>query len=142
MRIEIPVMHARVRLSAVFALVSVLGVGACRKTVTDPIYRRPVISSVVAFPTTLGVGDSTMITINATDPNGDPLVYGWDAYNGLVARNVGFDSTHIFPSRSASIVLYRSPSWPSTIDTAFVWCTVSDQKGGIDQRQLLIFYKN
>ena len=132
-------MRNRAWLSAVFLLVSVLGTGACRKYVTYPIYRRPVISSVVAFPTVLGPGDSTMVTVSATDPDGDSLVYDWDAFNGLIVK--GGDN-FIHNTHSTSMVFFRSTTWPFPNDTAFVRCSASDQKGGSDSRQVLIFYQN
>ena len=123
-------------------LVFLLGAGGCRKYVTQPIYRRPVISSITAFPTVLGPGDSTMITIFATDPDGDSLVYDWEAYNGLVMRGPYGEGTYLYSARSSSRVFYRSPAWPYTNDTAFVFCSARDQKGGGDSRQVLILYKN
>ncbi|MBI1797874.1 MAG: hypothetical protein HYR74_12595 [Candidatus Eisenbacteria bacterium] len=86
-----------------------------------------------------------MITVSATDPDGDSLVYDWEPYNGLIVK--GSTSTNagdnfIYNTYSASRVFYRSPAWPYPNDTAFVWCTARDQKGGSDSRQILIFYKN
>ena len=131
-------MRNTTRLAAVVLLVFGPGTGACRKYTTQPIYRRPVISSVVAFPTTLGPGDSTMITVTASDPNGDSLVYDWEAYNGLITR--GTRENFLFSTRSPSRVFIRSMPSPSPIDTAFVICSVRDQKGGGDSREVLIFY--
>ncbi len=135
-------MRIKLWLSAAFALVLVVGAGACRKSITEPVTRRPVISSVVAFPTVLGPGDSTMITVVATDPDGDPLVYDWDAYNGLVIKGSDPTRTSIYNTLSSSQVFYRSTTWPHLTDTAFVWCSVRDRKGGGDSRHVLIFYKD
>jgi len=133
-------MRNRFWLAAVFLPVFVLGSGSCRKYTTYPIYRRPVISSVVAFPTTLGPGDSTMITVFATDPNGDSLVYDWAAYNGLIIKGHPGDN-EIYNTHSPSMVFFRSTTWPYANDTAFVWCSASDRRGGSDSRQVLIFYR-
>jgi hypothetical protein len=136
-------MRERAWLKAAFVLAFVLGSGGCRGFVTEPITRLPVISSVVAFPTTLGPGDSTLITINATNPNGGPLVYDWEPYNGLVRKgSTGpYDNT-VYHVPSASMVFYRSPTWPYPNDTAFVFCSATDGKGGYATRQVLIYYKN
>ena len=134
-------MRNRIWPTAIFLLLFALGAGACRKYTTSPIYRRPVISSVVAFPTTLGPGDSTMITINATDPNGDPLVYDWSAHNGLIIKDWPQYNT-VYNTHSPSMVFYRSTTWPYPTDTAFVWCSARDGRGGSDSRQVLIFYRN
>src|SRR5438552_2401870 len=125
-------MRNTTRLAAVVLLVFGPGTGACRKYTTQPIYRRPVISSVVAFPTTLGPGDSTMITVTASDPNGDALVYDWEAFNGLFTP--GTQDNFLFSTRSPSRVFYRSVTLPYTVDTAFVICSVRDQRGGEDER--------
>ena len=114
-----------------------LGTGACRKTVTNPIARSPVIHSVVAFPTVLGPGDSTMITIFASDPNGDPLIYEWHAHNGLVMKN---GSTDEYNGRSPSMVFYRRAT--TGIDTAYVWCAVHDALWGTDSQWVRIVYEN
>lgn len=133
-------MRNRGWLTAVFVLVFALGAGACRKYVTQPIYRRPVISSVVAFPTTLGPGDSTMITVFATDPNGDSLVYDWHPHNGLIIKDWPYGD--LYNTHSPSMVFFRSTTWPHPNDTAFVWCSVRDGRGGSDGRQVLIFYRD
>lgn len=133
-------MRNRAWLSPVFLLVFVLGAEGCRKYITYPIYRRPVISSVVAFPTVLGPGDSTMITITAYDPDGDALAYIWEPYNGLDIMNG--NSYHFYYTHSPSMVFYRPTTGTSAIDTAFVWCSASDERGGWTSRQVLIFYRN
>ncbi len=135
-------MRTRAWLSAAVLLVLAIGAGSCRKFVTEPVTRRPVISSVVAFPTTLGPGDSTMITIVATDPDGDPLVYDWEAYNGLVIKGDRLGYGFRYNTFSPSMVFYRSPNWSFPNDTAFVLCYARDGRGGSDGRQVLIFYTN
>ena len=131
-------MRLKAALSVVLLLGFLPGLGACRKTIIVPIYRRPVISSVVAFPTTLGPGDSTLITITASDPDGDPLVYDWEASNGLTTKGGNHNTIYHIPN--ASMVFYAPMTW--SYDTAFVWCSATDARGGYDSRQVRIFYKN
>ena len=129
------------RIAASLVVLAVaLAAGACREYPTHPIYRRPVISSVVAFPTVLGPGDSTMITIYASDPDGDSLVYDWKAYNGLTFP--GAYAGVRYNCSSPSMVFRKSPTWNSPYDTAFVWCSVRDGRGGSDTRQVLIVYQD
>jgi hypothetical protein len=134
-------MRNRAWVSGILVLAFVLGAGGCRKYVTRPIYRRPVISSVVAFPTVLSQGDSTLITVFATDPDGDSLVYDWVAFNGLLIKD-GPGYNYLYNTPSGSRIFYRSSTGPSANDTAFVWCSVRDQRGGSDSRQILIFFQN
>ncbi len=121
------------------ALIPIVG---CRKSVTVPIYRRPVISSVVAFPTSLGPGDSTLITVNATDPDGDSLVYDWEAVNGLLIKGDVYVDGLVYNTHDNSRIFYRSTTWPYPNDTAYVWCTVRDRTGGSDSRRVFIPFLN
>ena len=135
-------MRKRPWLSAAFLLVLLSCSSGCKKFVTEPVTRNPVISSVVAFPEVLGPGDSTIVTITATNPNGGPLLYDWEPYNGLVRKGSGPYSNTIYHTPSNTMVFYRSPTWTSTYDTAFVWCTATDGKGGADIRRVLILYED
>lgn len=112
-----------------------VGMGACRDCPTRAVNRSPVISSVVAFPTTLGVGDSTLVTVYATDPDGDALVYDWVAYHGLQIK--GARSTYVYNTPDRSHVFYLQ-SKVAESDTAFIECVVRDRKGGSDGRWLVI----
>lgn len=70
-------------------LLIALWVGACllscdrTRTITasgDP----PFIQSVVAIPSSIAVGESSLITVIANDPNGGLLTYEWDAGLGEI----------------------------------------------------------
>lgn len=133
-------MRTRAWLCAAFVLV--FAAGACRQYVTEPVTRRPVISSVEVFPTALGPGDSSIVTVFASDPDGDTLVYDWEGFNGLVMRGPYGEGSIWYNTHSHSMVFYRSAISPPSVDTAFVWCSARDRTGGSDSRQVMIVYLN
>lgn len=47
---------------------------------TDPHNNPPVITSLTADPDTFYMGNSTIITVTANDPDGDALNYNWEAH--------------------------------------------------------------
>jgi hypothetical protein len=47
---------------------------------TDPQNRPPTITSLTAEPDTFHVNESTIITVIASDPDGDALNYNWEAH--------------------------------------------------------------
>ncbi len=50
----------------------------------------PEINSIIVDPVFITVGTTTTITVNATDPDGDPLSYGWTVALGDI---IGSGST-------------------------------------------------
>jgi hypothetical protein len=83
-----------------------------------------------------------MITVFATDPDGDSLVYDWEPFNGLTFKGEQPWQDAIFDTHTSSMVFYSPTTRPYPVDTAFVWCSARDHTGGGAQRQVLIFYKN
>ena len=128
-------------LVAAFMLPVAIGTISCRKYAAEPIFRSPAISAVAAVPNTLGPGDSTTITITASDPNGDALVYDWEPYNGLIIQGSTHDWDNFrYNTTSNAMVFHRSPTWPYATDTAFVVCGVRDLKGGGDEALVRIVF--
>lgn len=73
----------------------------------------PVITSVTSTPSTVKVGETSTVTCNASDPDGDPLTYSWSITGGSI-------------SGSGSTVTWTAPS---TAGIYTVTCSVSDGKG-------------
>ena len=108
------------------------GVGSC-DTVRSvrPTNRSPLALSLVAFPTTIGPGDSAIVLCNATDPDGDTLVYDWGSDCRMVKKggspyNVGSLNNQYDPG----VVVYPGECVRAPVDTGWVSCEVRDRKGG------------
>ena len=130
-----------ISLASAGCLAAVLGIGACREYPTRSVYRRPTISSVTVFPTVIGQGDSAIVTVFATDPDGDPLVYDWMTDGRLIIQGGHSGGSYLFHTASNSRVFYRSTSLPYN-DSSWVWCTVSDVRGGADSRRVLVLLRD
>ena len=120
----------------------VVGIGACKEYPTRPVDRHPSISSVVVFPNVIGQGDSAIVTVFATDPDpGDTLVYDWEADARLIIKDRHLTDDFLYNTPSSSHVFYRS-TVPPFDDSAWVWCSVRDGRGGSASRAALILLRN
>jgi hypothetical protein len=117
----------------------VVGIGACRDYPMKAIYHSPIISSVTVFPSVIGQGDSVTVTVYATDPDGDTLVYDWFTDSRLIIKDAR--TTYLYNTASNSHVFYRSTR-PAYDDTARVSCGVRDGRGGGDGGQVLILLRD
>lgn len=105
--------------------------------------RNPVISSVVLFPDVVAPSDSLIVICNATDADGDTLVYDWYSLSGPRVRING--------ARPGAFVLYNTPeNWrifyapdsqyvAAPQDTFGLECAVRDLRGGTDVSGILRF---
>lgn len=120
----------------ILALISII---SCNDNPVDsgkPKNRRPVISSVVIFPEVVGPGDSLIVICNASDPDGDSLVYDWYSVSGPTVKIKGahdgdwalyntYQNSQIFYAPESRFV--RAP-----LDTFGLQCAARDGKGGMD----------
>lgn len=68
-------------IGALVALAIVIWLGCGKDDApTDPQNHPPVITSITADPDTFYADGSTIITVIAEDPEGDPLNYNWEAH--------------------------------------------------------------
>ena len=125
-------------LHAALALAGLLGIGACREFPVRPANRSPVISYVVAFPSVLGSADSAIITVFASDPDGDALVYDWYSDSRMVFKGQSPNLHDFYNSPNRSQVVYRS-AWSLDDSTAWVRCAVRDGRGGGSPSELVVF---
>jgi hypothetical protein len=69
--------------------------GSGSASVTVDLNTWPIVADVVPSPTRVNVGDSSTITLTASDPDGDPLAYAWTSactgsFNNAAAQNPVF----------------------------------------------------
>jgi len=109
---------------AVFALS-----GACASKPTAPPQNRdPVISGASVTPSVLSVGDSALITCDASDPDGDALVYDWYA-DGRFRLKDAPDGVFRFSCHTDSQLVYFVRAI-APLDTARIFCYARDTRGG------------
>ncbi len=84
--------------------------------------RSPVISSIVANPTTISTGAVSAITCSASDADNDTLTYTWSAASGTI-------------SGTGSVINWTAPTSSSTY---VINVTVSDGHGGTTQSSVNI----
>ena len=89
---------------------------------TDVTNHPPVIASLTANPASIPVAINTTITCSASDPDNNPLAYGWSAAQGIITG-------------TGSIIIRTAPA---TSGSYMISCTVSDGKGGTAQQSVTV----
>ena len=109
----------------------------CKQNPVDakPENRSPVILSLTVFPDVVKPSDSLIVVCNATDPDGDTLVYDW--YTSGIVRIKGlrdWDCCAIFNTHENSQIFFAPDSVhiSGPQDTLWVQCAARDRKGGMD----------
>lgn len=116
-------------------LISLLACGAAiagcsAKDPTQPLNHNPVIHSITLFPQSIGPGDSAIVVCEASDRDGQTLVFDWLTDTALRIKGApGLVYLYDSPSKS-QIYYYGTPTTPT--DTAWIECSVRDQIGGMD----------
>lgn len=118
----------RLRRFAVLAssCVAMLGFSACGVTPVSPENEAPVVTSVVAGPQAIYLGDVCTITCVATDPDGDPLTFEWAGSQGHVdgnGREVSYTPTSCCLGGNPVIVIVRDGRGGETRAETFVAVT-------------------
>ena len=135
---------ARGTLALLLALALQAALYGCQKQATQPVYPRnhsPVIDTLVALPDTIGSSDSTVVTCTATDPDADALVYDWETDARLNIEGTPTWNKGLFNTRNPSHKFYNA-NLPNPInDSAWVYCTVRDSRGGGAGRHVFIILR-
>jgi hypothetical protein len=102
----------------IIVLIVFTGCGGIVSSINYP----PEISNLTANSDTIEAGHNTIITCYATDPDGDQLTYTWTKTEGIISGN-------------GSIIAWTAPA---TTGTYTITCSVSDGKGGEDNKLVSI----
>jgi hypothetical protein len=78
---------------------------------------KPVIQNISVNPEIIEIGQKAIITVNAVDPDGDPLIYVWTVSNGKIIGGPSQQST----------VTYEAPNIPGYVVLRVI---VRDGRGG------------
>ena len=123
----------------VLILAIAIGVSAAACDDDNPVKPRnrdPIISSLIAFPSVINRGDSILVICEASDPDGDVLVYDWLTDGRLQIKGNQPGDSDLYNSPSKTQIFYHAVA--STLDSAWVECTVRDGKGGNDVQLVII----
>lgn len=91
----------------------------------------PIISSLTVFPKIVNPSDSLIVVCNATEPDGDTLVYDWIT-SGSIVRIKNSNHHWLYNTKENSQIIYAPDSnfIKQPVDTFWVQCMVRDRKGG------------
>ena len=123
------------------ALVLALGPIACDRKPFEPNLP-PSIRSVTAHPDSIGPTDSTIVVIEAKDPNHDTLVYDWETDARLRIQGVRSGQYSLYNTASNAHVFYPGPAALFPVDTAWIRCDARDQRGMSSGRLVFIIVKH
>jgi hypothetical protein len=127
------------RLMPIAALILATVLASCqKKPATAPENHSPTILSVIAFPDTIGPSDSTTVVCTASDQDGDSLVYDWQTDARLRVQGALTGDDGIFATRANAHVFYNANLSNPINDSAWVYCTVQDRRGGAESRIVFI----
>jgi len=98
------------------------------KTPLQPVNRSPVVQSLIAFPVSISSGDSAVVVCQATDPDGEPVLFDWFSDCRLIKQGASGQLTTY--SRGNTLVVYAGACARAPLDTGWVSCDVRDGRGG------------
>ena len=100
---------------------------ACGSKPTAPVNRRPIITGAAVIPPVVFVGDSALIIVSASDPDGDPLVYDWYADGRFRLKDAPLGITRYSSPSDSQLVYYVHAVAP--LDTGRIAVFTRDTSG-------------
>ncbi len=106
----------------------------CDDNPVKPENRSPVILSLTAFPEVVKPNDSLIVICNATDPDGDTLVYDWITSGVVRIKGAIGDENFLYNTYENSRIFYAPDSMHVSApqDTFRIQCFARDRKGKSD----------
>jgi hypothetical protein len=96
-----------------------------------PVNYDPVVRSLTVFPAIIAPGDSAIVVCEASDPDGDTLVFDWESDCRLLMKDaLGQPAVYFYNSHDNRIVVYAGSCANAPSDTGGVSCFVRDRRGG------------
>ena len=123
----------------VLSLFTLLIIGCSDNNPVKPENHDPIIESLTAFPTIIGLTDSVVIVCDATDPDGDTLVYDWITDGRLRVKDALRREHFLYNTYENSHVFYPDSAIHPPVDTPWVQCFARDRKGGQSVPKLVEF---
>jgi len=117
----------------------------CKKeptTVIPPQNHAPVLDSLIAYPDTIGPSDSTVVVCYARDPDGDSLAYDWLTDARLRIKGNPDWKNYLNQQRVPSLTFYNANLSNPINDSAWVYCSARDLRGGAAPRRIFIILRS
>jgi hypothetical protein len=117
----------------ILGLATTFGLFACHDAnPVKPVNHNPVIQSLTVFPEVVGPLDSLVAFCDASDPDGDSLVYDWYT-NPVIMIKGAQNPSYLLSNMRENFAVFYTPDprlMTGPVDTAYVECAVRDGKGG------------
>jgi hypothetical protein len=121
--------RSRWRLPALILGATLCTSGCGAETPFEPVNVSPVVQSLLAFPSSIGVGDSAVVVCAATDADGDTLVFDWTSDCRLTKQGQFPDQLTTY-NRGNAMVVYPGTCISAPAETGWVSCYARDGRGG------------
>ena len=122
-------MRSRWHLAALILVATLCTSGCGSEIPLQPVNRSPIVQSLLAFPTTIGVGDSAVVVCVATDPDGDTLRFDWSSDCRILKQGQFMEAFTVY-NRGNALVVYPGSCIEAPLDTGWVSCHATDGRGG------------